>query len=79
VCRSNCFFFAAIAWWRWRRKGAYWWMRESRHIAGWHWGVYYRGRFIHYDVLEPRSPWWRAAIHKLWYEGRIRRNDGTEP
>ena len=75
MSRSNCFFFSARAWWRWRKRGAYWCVRNSRNIAGWHWSVHYRGRFIHYEPLEPRKTWLRAAIHKLWYEGTIKRGD----
>jgi hypothetical protein len=75
VRRSNCFFFAFHAWWRWRKRGAYWWLRESRHIAGWHWGVHYRGRFIHYEPVAPKPQWWRASLHKIWYHGTIKRGD----
>jgi hypothetical protein len=75
VRRSNCFVFALVAWWRWRKRGAYWWLRESRHIAGWHWGVHYRGRFIHYEPVAPRRGWLSAAMHKVWYRGVIKRGD----
>lgn len=73
--RCNCFVFALLAWWRWRRKGAYWALRQSRHIAGWHWLVHYRGRWVHYEPIAPRPECWRAAVHKLWYRGRIVRGD----
>ena len=73
--RSNCFVFAVGAWWRWRHRGAYWAVRQSRHIAGWHWLVNHRGRWIHFEPLEPRDGWLRAAIHKLWYDGHIKRGD----
>jgi hypothetical protein len=75
VRRGNCFVFAARAWWRWRKQGAYWALRQSRHIAGWHWLVHHRGRWIHYEPLAPRSGWCRTAVHKVWFEGRIRRGD----
>ena len=73
--RSNCFVFAFLAWWRWRHRGAYFALRKSRHIAGWHWLVYYRGRWIHYEPRDPRKIWAAAAIHKVWYDGQIRRRD----
>jgi len=74
--RSNCFLFALVAWWRWRKRGGrvYWWVRDSDHIAGWHWGVEYRGRKVHYEPLQPR-PLPMALWHKLWYRGRIVRGD----
>lgn len=73
--RCNCLVFAALAWWRWRRRGAYFALRRSRHIAGLHWLVYYRGRWIHFDPLAPKQNMVAAAFHKLWYLGRIRRGD----
>jgi hypothetical protein len=73
--RSNCLLFALSAYWRWRKKGAYLCVRPSRHIAGWHWMVHYRGRFVHFSPDEPQPQWWIAVIHKLWFSGRIRRSD----
>ena len=67
--------FAAVAWWRWRDRGAYWALRKSRHIAGWHWLVNHRGRWIHYEPREPKATWLKAAAHKVWYVGTIKRGD----
>lgn len=72
--RSNCFVFALLAWWRWRRDGAYFAVRQSRHITGWHWLVYHRGRWVHFEPQRVLSGW-RAAAHKLWYRGYVRRGD----
>lgn len=72
--RSNCLFFAVAAWWRWRKRGAYLSLRLSRHIAGWHYLVNHRGRWIHYEPVDPQ-PLPQALWHKLWYIGRVRRSD----
>ncbi len=36
------------------------------------------GRWIHYEPRVPEVLLIRAAIHKLWYEGRITRDDPYE-
>ena len=77
--RSNCFVFALRAWWRWRKHGGrvYWWLRDSDHVAGWHWGVEYKGRKIHYTPRHPKGmP--VAMIDKIWYHGHIKRNDDAD-
>jgi hypothetical protein len=76
VRRSNCFFWALVAWWRWRRQGAYFALRLSRHIWGWHWLVYHPRfkRWVHY---EPR--WVDGCPKVIWvkllYPGIVKRDD----
>ena len=86
--RSNCFVWAAWffffrAWPYWlknkRKCRDYprWTTRPSRHIWGLHWLVMHPryGRWIHYEPRVPEVLFIRAAIHKLWYEGQIVRDD----
>jgi hypothetical protein len=73
--RNNCLFFALAAWWRWRKKGAYLSWRLSRNITGLHWVVHYKGRVIHYEPINPKKTWFKAAIDKIWYRGKIHRTD----
>jgi len=75
VRRSNCLVFAARAWWRWRKQGAYFALRRSRHISGLHWLVNHRGRWVHFEPVRPKAAWWLAVFDKLYYRGRIRRSD----
>lgn len=76
--KSNCFFFALKAWFRWKNKGAYWAvrkLREERNWIGLHWLVNYKGRWIHFEPISPKETIIESAIHKLWYEGTIKRTD----
>lgn len=78
--RSNCFLVAWHLWLiRYRCRG-YCAIRLTRPPIrwGWHW-VYIpagrRLRTIHYEPIRRETVLWRAAIHKLWFKGRIRRYD----
>lgn len=76
IKRSNCLFFA---WKAWRRWGGYFALRKVRHPSGvgWHWLVRHP-RFDRWVGWEPHeyyeSPM-REALAKLWYPGRIARDD----
>ena len=73
--RCNCFVFAWYCYWT---RGGYCALRKSRHIAGWHWlwsPPTKRHRWVHYEPLAPKAGCWAAALHKVWYRGRIRRGD----
>jgi hypothetical protein len=76
--RSNCFVFALVLWWRWRRDPrAYLAWRRSLHITGLHWLVRHPryDRWLHWQPHIPKARWHRAMWHKLWYMGRITRDD----
>lgn len=80
VLRSNCFLFA---WWLylgpWRGVGYCAIRRVKPPLPiGWHWVfIPFRRpmRTVHFEPVERKSTWWAAAIHKLWFRGRIRRYD----
>lgn len=73
--RSNCFVFA---WRLWLRRGGYLLWRRTRPPLSfglhWQWSQD-RRRWLHFEPVHRETKWWRAAIHKLWFEGRIRRYD----
>jgi hypothetical protein len=73
--RSNCFFFALSLW---MRRGGY--IRLRRVHAplpyGWHWSWSQDGvRFVHFEPVSRKQTTASAALHKLWFIGRIRRYD----
>jgi hypothetical protein len=75
VPRGNCFFFA---WRLWLRRGGYLLWRRTRPplTFGLHWQWSQdRRRWLHLEPVRREKKWWRAAIHKLWFTGRIRRYD----
>ena len=57
-------------------RGGYCALRRSHHIFGWHWlwSPDLR-RWVHYQPIAPRKGFFRAALHKVWYEGRVVRGD----
>jgi hypothetical protein len=60
------------------RYGGYCAIRRTKPplTYGWHWQWSPdRVRWLHYEPIRRETKWWRAAIHKLWFEGRIRRYD----
>lgn len=72
---SNCFFFA---FYMWITRGGYCSIRKSRHITGWHWlwsPATKKHRYVHYEPINPKPEWYKAAFHKLLYKGKILRND----
>lgn len=75
--RSNCFFFALSLWLRWRKQGAYFAVRNTRHLVGWHWVVQHPKykRWIGYEPYVYHGTWWREAVAKFWYRGKIVRDD----
>ncbi len=73
--RCNCFLFA---WWLFVTRGGYCSIRRTRPpiTYGWHWLWSPDGRrWLHYEPVKRKEHWWSAAIHKLWFVGRIRRYD----
>lgn len=87
--RSNCFVVALHLWLiRYRCRG-YCAIRRTRPPIrwGWHWvyiplatkwhkaGRPLRLRTLHYEPIHREKKWWRAAVHKLWFTGRMRRYD----
>jgi len=77
--RSNCFFFA---FWLWCTRGGYLAFRPSRNITGihWLWSPDLKN-WLQYSPKEPKKTFWAAALHKIWYEGRVHRGDkdGLKP
>lgn len=72
--RSNCLFFALAAWRRW---GGYFAVRRTRHLVGWHWLVRHPryDRWVAFEPLAYHATWWREVVAKLWYAGRVVRDD----
>lgn len=75
--RSNCLLFALAAWWRWRKQGAYLALRKTRHLIGYHWLVRHPrfDRWVAFEPLRYFDATWREALAKLWYAGKIARDD----
>jgi len=79
VRRSNCFFFAWYCYLiRYRMRG-YCAIRRTRPplTVGFHWSycTHDRKHWLHFEPVHREKRWWLAAIHKLWFTGRIRRYD----
>lgn len=72
--RSNCLLFALAAWRRW---GGYFAVRRTRHLVGWHWLVRHPryDRWVAFEPMQYHATWWREAVAKLWYAGRVVRDD----
>ena len=73
--RSNCFVFA---WWLYLTRGGYCAIRKVRPPLpfGWHWSWSPdRRKWLHYEPISRERVWWRAAVAKVFYRGRIRRYD----
>jgi hypothetical protein len=73
--RSNCFFFA---WWLFWTRGGYCSIRRVRPPLpfGWHWQWSPDSRhWLHYEPVDRKTTLLSAALHKLWFVGRIRRYD----
>jgi len=71
--RFNCLFWALLMWWR---HGGYVAMRRSRHYYGVHW--MWSADLVswyHYVPLAPRTTFIEAALHKVWFEGRVKHGD----
>lgn len=75
--RSNCFLASVVIWWRWRKQGAYWACRRTRHMPiGLHWLVYHPRykTWVHYEPTtiddSPQVLW-----VKLFYRGKLKRGD----
>ena len=63
----------------WLTRGGYVAMRRSRHITGIHW-LWSKDtkRWVHYTPIRPKDQLVFAAFHKLWYRGKIQRDDIEE-
>lgn len=75
VRRSNCFFFAVWLFWT---RGGYWAVRRVRPPLpfGWHWSWSPdRRRWLHFEPVARKEKLLPAAVHKIWFVGRIRRYD----
>ena len=71
--RGNCLWFALAAWLRWPES--YFAVRRTRHLVGWHWLIHHRGRWIAWEPLHYHDSVWREMLAKLWYSGRVARDD----
>ena len=74
--RSNCFVFALLFW---IRRGGYLAVRLSRPPLDlglhWVWISEDRRRILHYAPADRAEHWYTAIFHKLWYTGKIKRED----
>jgi hypothetical protein len=73
--RSNCLFWAVAMFWRY---GGYLAIRRVRYPIpfGWHWSWSPdRLNWLHYEPRHRMGTLLPAALHKIWFVGRIRRYD----